>query len=472
MRRRAFRILFILFLLLVIPVTLTGACLSTPPQYDETYYGELAPMYERLKTARGKKLIVVGGSSVAFGLNVSFLEAELEGYTVCPFGLYGTVGTRAMLELTRPWLGEGDVVVIAPEIGQLPLSLYSSAAELWKCADSDPAIAFVGGRGELGSILGSFPVYAADKLACSRSGKPLPEGVYAAGSFNDSCQMIYPRDYNVMPGLYDGDDLVDFDPELLGGKLLDYLNEYYAYAYTRGAAVCYNFCPVNKMAVTGTADIQGFYRRLLDRLDFPVLGNPENYILDAEWFYDSNFHLNTAGALVYTARLTDDVKSILGDTSPTSFEMPEKPLPPVTAAEGDNSDGEYFTYEVIDGGVTLTGLTQEGRRRERLVLPTSYSGVPVVSFSETLFQGNVFLRELVIPATVRTIHNNSFFGCSGLERIVMEAETPVCTVGAHLLDGCQSATIYTPSYESYLKYTVNYYWSQYSSRLACRREAP
>lgn len=359
-------------------------------------------------------------------------------------------------------------VVIAPEIEALPLSLYFSAPELWKCADSDLLMAFVGGgREDLGSVLGCFPAYVADKSAYGRNGKPVSDQVYAAGSFNESCQMIYPRDYNVMPGLYDADALIDFDPELLGGDFLDYLNDYYAYAYGRGAAACYNFCPVNKMAVTGAADIRGFYRKLLAELDFPVLGSPENYILDAEWFYDSNFHLNTAGSLVYTARLTDDVKSLLGDASPTPFEIPEKPVPPVTDAQGDNSDGAYFTYETIAGGLNLTGLTEEGRRRERLVLPTSYDGVPVISFSETLFQGNVFLRELVIPATVRTIRNNSFFGCSNLERIVMEAETPVCTVGAHLLDGCQSAVIYAPSYDSYLKYVVNYYWSQYSSRIAC-----
>lgn len=466
MRSRIFHAIVLILLLLTIPASLVWVYAATPPQYDETYYGELAAMYERLKTAQGKKLIFVGGSSVAFGLNVSFMEAELEDYTVCPFGLYGTVGTKAMLELTRPCLKEGDVVVITPEIGELPLSLYFSAEELWKCADSNISIALIGGRGNLGSVFGSFPACVAERFAYFRDGKPVSEGVYAARSFNGNCQMIYPREHNIMAGLYDENDLVDFDPGLLDDDFLAYLNDYYAYAYSRGAAVCYNFCPVNKMAVTGTADIPGFYQTLLSELRFPVLGDPENYILDAEWFYDSNFHLNTAGSLVYTARLTDDVKSILGNTSPTPYEVPEKPIPPVSAAEGDNSSAQYFTYEVIEGGINLTGLTKEGQRQERLVLPASYDGVPVISFDETLFQGDVFLKELVIPVTICTIRNNSFWGCSNLERIVMEAKTPVCTVGAHLLDGCQSAMIYTADHDSYLKYTVNYYWSQYSARIA------
>ena len=246
---------------------------------------------------------------------------------------------------------------------------------------------------------------------------------------------------------------------------LDYLNDYYQYCSSEGAALYYNFCPVNRMAVSGNADIEGFYRKLLTELDFPVLGDPGNYLMDGEWFYDSNFHLNTAGSLVYTAQLTEDVKSAVGDSSPTPFELPDKPVAPMTHVDGDNRDADCFTYQVQGNGIHLTSRTPEGMDREELILPSSYEGIPVVSFSPELFAGDVHLRQITIPATVRAIYDGSFFGCSNLQRILLEAATPNCAVGTGLLNGCQNARIITPGKDSYLGYIVNYYWAQYASRM-------
>ena len=276
--------------------------------------------------------------------------------------------------------------------------------------------------------------------------------------------MIYQRDYNQMPALYDPDSPVTFDPALLDEDFVEYLNQYYRRCALAGADLYYNFCPINRMAVSGDADVQGYYEKLLTRLDFPVLGDPNNYIMDAEWFYDSNFHLNTPGSLIYTAQLTDDLKSAVGDTSPTPFEMPEKPAVPFLEGSGDNRDGDCFTYELLENGVHLTGLTEAGKGRESLILPTDYNGLPVISFSAEVFRGNMVIREITIPATVRSIVNDSFLGCSNLERIIMMAEVPNCSVGNGLLSGCQKAMIYTLTKESYLNYIVNYYWSQYASR--------
>ena len=463
MKRNLIAAILILILLLTIPLSLSVIFLATPDAYDETYYGALTPMYDRLKAAEGKRIILVGGSAMAFGVNVSFLEAELEGCTVCPFGLYGTLGTKAMLELVKPHLRQGDIVILSPEIDQLPLSLYFSSAELWKAAESDLSIAIH--SGDIGAMLGSFPEYLADRSRYAAEGKPTTQGVYRADSFDENCQLIYPRPYNLLPDLYDSNTPVTFDPALLQPDFLEYLNAYHRYCSAVGAAVYYNFCPVNRMAVSGNADIAGFYRKLLKELDFPVLGDPDRYLMDAEWFYDSNFHLNTAGSQVYSAQLTEDLKSALGDSSPTPFEMPEKPLAPMAQVEGNNRDAGCFTYEVRSNGIHVTGRTPEGLGREELILPSAYDGIPVVSFSPEVFGGDVHLRQVTIPVTVRSIYDNSFFGCSNLERIVLEAATPNCTVGTGLLNGCQNARIITPSKESYLGYIVNYYWAQYASRL-------
>ena len=463
MKRAIIATLLVIVLLLTIPVTLVAAYLATPDQYTETYYGQLTAMYDRLQQTEGKRIIIIGGSAMAFGLNVSFLEAELPDYTICPFGLYGTIGTKAMMELALPQIREGDIVILSPEIAEIALSLYFSGAELWKAAESNLSIVF--SSGNLSSMLGNFPQYVADRIAYSQNGSPKGDGVYSKAAFDENCQMTYLREYNQMPNMYDPNQPVTFDPELLKEDFIEYLNEFNHFCTEKGASVYYNFCPINRMAVSGDADMEGFYLKLLQELDFPVMGNPANYIMDADWFYDSNFHLNTSGAVIYSAQLTEDIKSVIGDNSPTPFEMPDKPVVPLTQVNGDNRDADCFTFEVHEQGIHLTGRTEKGKHRSKLVIPSDYDGIPVISFSPEVFQGDAFLEELTIPATIRSIQNDSFIACTSLEKIILQAPVPNSSVGNGLLTGCQNAMIYVPDKESYLSYIVNYYWAQYASRI-------
>lgn len=74
---------------------------------------------------RGNRLILIGGSSVAFGVDTALLESLLRehglDYTVCPFGYYAAIGTSAMLSLAQGELRAGDVVVLARRAGQRSL---------------------------------------------------------------------------------------------------------------------------------------------------------------------------------------------------------------------------------------------------------------------------------------------------------------------------------------------------------------
>ena len=77
---------------------------------------------EKLKTTQGPKIVLVGGSNVAFGVDSALMEDLLsqagESYTVCNFGLYAAVGTSAMLSLSEKYLNAGDRVVLLTLDGQ------------------------------------------------------------------------------------------------------------------------------------------------------------------------------------------------------------------------------------------------------------------------------------------------------------------------------------------------------------------
>lgn len=61
----------------MLPVFLVLTGMSLPVYYKDSYYAELAPMAENLRTARGKRVVILDSSNVAFGVNSALLEELL-----------------------------------------------------------------------------------------------------------------------------------------------------------------------------------------------------------------------------------------------------------------------------------------------------------------------------------------------------------------------------------------------------------
>ena len=435
----------------------------TPSQYDETYYAELSKMYKNIKT-KDKKIVLIGGSSTAFGINVDIMENELNGYKVCPFGLYGQIGTKAMMDLAINHIHKDDIVIISPELTSQSMSLYFSGEEMWKCADTDLSLAYAVDGEQYNDMIGSYYPYLAKKINYAIKGKPHPTDVYSIHSFNDKCQMIYDRPYNILPELCDYDGIIDFN-SLIDKDFIDYVNKYNRKISEKKARLYYNYCPINKLAVIDIEGMKEFQQSLNQSLDCFILGSIDDYLFDYEWFYDSNFHLNTLGSIVYSYQLIDDIKVELNDFTIAYRDEINKPTPEAIIIDGDNKDAMYFQYEEITNGYKIVGLTNEGKEKEKLIVPTSYNDKPIRLFDKNTFAGNTNIKEIVIPKTITKIEDYSFFGCTNLESIYLESETPNINVSSHLLDGANKAKIVVKNYEAYTLYIVNYYWSQYASRI-------
>ena len=178
-----------------------------------------------LKNTDKPKIVVVGGSSVAFGLD-SELLAEHTGYEVVNFGLYATLGTRVMLDLSKDHINEGDIVVVAPELDKQTLSLYFNGEAFWQAAESD--LSLLSGvhfdnyldlaANLIGHLSDVFP------RIFSGEGKISPNGIYRKDSFNKYGDIVYPRGYNVMTAGYDMNQIITLSKDLYDGEFVDYKN--------------------------------------------------------------------------------------------------------------------------------------------------------------------------------------------------------------------------------------------------------
>ncbi len=456
-------------LLLALPLTLLAWGFALPAQYGDTFMGELKYKVELLKNTPGPRIVLVGGSGVAFGADTALMEEQLPGYSVVNFGMYAALGTMVMLDLSQPYLREGDIVILIPEQQEQTLSDWFDPAVMWQGLDGAFSLMTSLPREKLERLAGAFPEFAGQKLRWTVSGAPEPEGVYRRDSFNERGDIVSPLcAQNVMPGGYDVNTPIRFDGDMVTEGFAARVRDYAAALEGRGASLWYGFCPMNAAAVEDPEDMDGFYAALREELGLPLAGDPHDFVLDAGWFYDTNFHPNAVGKAVYTRALIRAVKAMLGDSSPTDIPIPE--MPPLADGEswsGDDSDGDCFTYAEENGSLTVTGLTAGGMEKTELTVPSTYEGKPVTVIAPGAFSGAEVLKTLTVQQNVRSIGDGAFAGCAALRRIVLEQPAPsACRVGQGLLDGTD-AKVYVPA-EALSAYRTDYFWSVYGAEIQPR----
>ena len=396
-----------------------------PVQFGDTFMGELKSKYERLKETSGKRIVLVGGSGVAFDCDSALMDDFFPSYEIVNFGMYAGLGTKAVMDLSENYIHEGDIVILSPEQSEQTFSDYFNGEYMWQAADGAFGMLRDLKSENFEAMLGNFPRFALEKLNYVMKGqKPQTDSIYQKKSFNtygdielDTCRE------NILPNGYDVNQKVRFTEDVVQPEFMDYMNDWAKRLEKKGAVVWYRYCPVNKLSVEDMDDLAAYDVFLRQKLDFPVIGNQENSLMEAEWFFDTNFHLNRPGKEVNTVQLIRDMKAMLGDDRAVTVELPEKP---------HRTRGE---------------VSAETR-------------IWTAKDSET-YQGE---ETIVIPENVTQIEDYAFSNCAGLKQIVLEQKNPSkCIVGQHLLDGT-GAEVLVPqmSVDSYKR---NYFWSVYAGRI-------
>ena len=396
-----------------------------PVQFGDTFMGELKSKYERLKETSGKRIVLVGGSGVAFDCDSALMDDFFPSYEIVNFGMYAGLGTKAVMDISENYINEGDIVILSPEQSEQTFSDYFNGEYMWQAADGAFGMLRDLKSENFEAMLGNFPRFALEKLNYVLKGqKPQTDSIYQKKSFNiygdielDTCRE------NILPNGYDVNQKVRFTEDVVQPEFMDYMNDWAKRLEKKGAVVWYRYCPVNKLSVEDMDDLAAYDVFLRQKLDFPVIGNPENSLMEAEWFFDTNFHLNQPGKEVNTVQLIRDMKAMLGDDRAVTVELPEKP---------------HRTWGEVSAETRIWTAKD----------------------SET-YQGE---ETIVIPENVTQIEDYAFSNCVGLKQIVLEQKDPSkCIVGQHLLDGT-GAEILVPqmSVDSYKR---NYFWSVYAGRI-------
>lgn len=165
------------------------------PQYDNVYFAALIDKVERLKSIEGPKIVLIGNSNLAFGINSELLEQEM-GLPVVNMGLQGGLGNLFHDDMMDYNVCEGDIYVVAH-------NTYWNSGEMdnyvsgWVTVENHYDLWHLIRPEYYLDMIKSFPTYI-KKCIAYRSGygaEELGDGLYSRKGFNEYGDVAVYREY-------------------------------------------------------------------------------------------------------------------------------------------------------------------------------------------------------------------------------------------------------------------------------------
>ena len=319
---------------------------TTAPRYAASLDGGYRVKWDRLMrgVASGKKMIVfVSGSSSLHGIATGYLETLLGGeYFVVEYGTIRTTNNMVYMEAIANFVGDGDIVVYAPEN-----SIYQfGCPELtWKLFRDLEGCQNVWGYIDVSkydNLFGAFAEYQDKRWAQSvHSYADHPSSIDENGDFHSAEHEGYCKNYSPdFPNNHGYftvtlNEMVNSASTVTSQISLDNPDQWidvgtYAADVRRilsrvtatGATVCFGFCPVNENALTNEAKTPAqqaaFDRLIVETFGFELLGSCSDHLYRWQYMYKgsdgSDFHLNDYGRTYNTYKMYQHLCEKLGIT--------------------------------------------------------------------------------------------------------------------------------------------------------------
>jgi hypothetical protein len=288
--------------------------------------------YRRLEDKSRPRIILVGGSNLAFGIMSGQLAAHYD-YTPVNLGLHAGTGLKLWLNMVQEHVRQGDLVLIVPEYRVMTDRRMFNGVE--KQLDE-----LVRVWPETERFLEPSALVRAKRFADERALGRLHDVVNAAWrrvwrqrrpaapTTPASPDTVAAKSVYVRSGFNDYGDLTSHygEPvnqarskrlrfqftEAASAYGIDYLNAFAQYCQKRGAQVFFAYSPVSEDSFADFRPaFEAWHRHLRDKLAFPVLHGPEVSVFPDELFFDTPSHLTGEGALRRTKMLVKALEPFL-----------------------------------------------------------------------------------------------------------------------------------------------------------------
>jgi hypothetical protein len=256
---------------------------------ENAFVGATIDKEKRLSNLKSPRLIFIGGSNLAFGLNSKTIADSLK-LNVVNMGLHAGLGVAFVLNQAKQYIKKGDKIVLSVEYGLTNLGDKKLFTQL---IDINPNSANYLGN----SFNDKLRLIDINWQRCVSS-------LFFAAIVNPN-EKVYKR--NVFSE--EGDVLAHLDQpqatHLMNmGKMVfrDYseeitiLNAFIADATQKGAEVFYTFpAYIESEYKLNNLVLNQYENQFKNQLKCPIINTPETFVFPNEDFFDTAYHLNKNG---------------------------------------------------------------------------------------------------------------------------------------------------------------------------------
>ncbi|OJV19703.1 MAG: hypothetical protein BGO21_21820 [Dyadobacter sp. 50-39] len=260
--------------------------------------GALLDKHEMLRRTDGlaagsPRIVVIGGSNVAYGLDSKRIQDALH-IPVINAGLHASLGMKFYLTDVKPYIREGDIVVVIPEYSQYYTDTFYGNIELVSVLFD----VYPDSRKEIDikqwlHLMRFIPFYAATKLKLSKEpGRIGPVGVYDRKAFNSYGDAYV---HWTMPGKKFNPGQKVSEDQQVNPEAIKLLIDFQHFVKGKKATMLL-LPPVFQSTsfVNQKPMIDKIYQSI-KKNHLPVIAEPERYELPDSLFFDTASHLILPG---------------------------------------------------------------------------------------------------------------------------------------------------------------------------------
>ena len=303
---------------LTIAIVLSGLLIGQfhTDQRDDSYLAAILEKDRLIRNTPSPKIILVGGSNLAFGIDSKAIEDSL-GLHVVNMGLYAKLGLKYMLAQVRPYIKPGDVVAVVPEYDQF-YGDYSNGDQTLNTA------LLYAPPDRIPDFIRSYSIV--DVVLRPRVENARRSFLRAFAAAVGKEQMLFPQDTNAVYNRRSFNQYGDavshlnrkgMNPDSIFVKPLPPLKEFnrgtlkdlnsIASKAREEKAHAYFLFPsyIDRSYVINVAAIDSLRRKLAGGMDIPIVGTPKDFVMGKQYFFDTRYHLNREGRDLRTLKMIE-----------------------------------------------------------------------------------------------------------------------------------------------------------------------
>ncbi len=295
------KFIFFVFFICLLPLEVLFY-LNPSSKKNDNYWASVIEKHALLQKTKAPRILIAGGSNMAFGINSGLIENDFE-MPVINMALHEDLGLNFIAQELNNNIQKGDIALIGLEYQTTNSGKLDAKSQVYKFSkENDWSLNsfFFSIKSHFYSLYKSLLYYLGNN------------------SQNYNYKLLSRKNFN-SKGDFEGhfnqnklfilDSLSAFESDFNSKiKKLNQLNED---ILAKDAKIYFVFPSLAESAFEQNFSvIEEIHQTIQKELKMPVLGTPQDFVLDDEYFYDNIYHTNKKGRQIRTSRLI----SILEDT--------------------------------------------------------------------------------------------------------------------------------------------------------------